>query len=97
MHRIDPIRHIPFGLASKLMTLVAAGAYAVAAITAIVEGDKSQETITAAILGTSALITLALGRYAQAALDRLSWYFDEGRDEEATIGGPTDLGPSTNV
>lgn len=63
---------LPVGLATKLTAFVAAVFYAVGAITAIVDGNVTQETVTAAVLGTAAVITLALGRYAQRVAQILS-------------------------
>lgn len=55
------------GLATKVGTLVAAIFGLVALVTAVLDGDHSQETITALVLTAVTVWTLMGGRYLQAA------------------------------
>lgn len=59
---------IPVGLATRLGTAVAAVFGLIALITAVLEGDHSQETIIALILAALNVFIVLGGRYAQAAL-----------------------------
>ncbi len=57
---------IPDGHSSKLLKLGVALSVLIGAVTAIIEGDHSSETITAAAVAASLLITYAAGKFAQA-------------------------------
>ena len=61
---------IPKGLATQIGQVVGAGFALVALVTAVLEGDHSQETITALILSAVTFVTLIVSRSAQAA----AWY-----------------------
>lgn len=66
------MEEIPVGLATRVTAVVGAGFALVAAVTAVLNGDHSQETITFAVLSALSFFVLAGGRYAQAALGRLA-------------------------
>jgi hypothetical protein len=63
--------NIPVGLATKLGIVVSAVFGFVAALTAVLDGDHSQETILTMILAAATVIAVIGGRMGQAALDRL--------------------------
>jgi hypothetical protein len=70
--------NIPFGLASKLMTLIAAIFGAIGAITAVVNGELTADSIYTLSVSVIAVFILAGGRYAQAALGALNRHLSEG-------------------
>lgn len=57
---------IPVGLATKIGYVVGAGFAAVAAVTTVLDGDLTPETVTSMILSVLTFITLMGGRYFQA-------------------------------
>lgn len=59
---------IPVGLATKIGQMVGAGFAVVAAITAVIGGDVTEETVTAMILSGVTFITMMGGRYFQAGM-----------------------------
>lgn len=63
---------IPVGLATRIGQVVAAIFGLIALATAVLNGDHSQETITALILSAVTVFVLMGGRYAQAALALLA-------------------------
>jgi hypothetical protein len=69
MNKSAPV--IPVGLATRVGAVVGAGFTLVGLVTAVLDGDHSQETITAMILAAVAFVTLMSGRYAQAVIDRI--------------------------
>lgn len=66
---------IPKGIATKYgqAGTVLFGVFA--AVTAVLKGDHTPETLTFAAMSASALITLMAGRFAQAA----AWYHAQGQ------------------
>lgn len=58
---------IPEGLATRLGKYATALLAVVAAVTAVLEGDHSQETLLAGAGAVAVLLTLMGGRFAQAA------------------------------
>lgn len=58
---------IPVGLATKLGLLAAALSSAFAAVTAILNGDHTPETITALLVAGASVYAVVSGRMAQAA------------------------------
>lgn len=64
--------YIPVGLATRLGQIVAAIFGLIALVTAVLNGDHSQETILALILSAGTVFVLMGGRYAQAALANLA-------------------------
>jgi hypothetical protein len=59
------MQKLPIGLATQAGLGTTVTAY-VLAIIAFVEGDRTEETIGALVTGTVALLSVILGRYAQA-------------------------------
>lgn len=57
---------IPQGLGSQIGKAVGAAFALIALVTAVLQGDHSQETITAMILSAVTFATLMAGRFAQA-------------------------------
>jgi hypothetical protein len=57
---------IPKGLATQIGQIVGAAFALIALVTAVLDGDHSQETVTALILSAVTFITLMAGRFAQA-------------------------------
>jgi hypothetical protein len=66
---VEPV--IPVGLSTRLLQIVGAAFAAVSAVTAVLNGDHSQETITFAVLSATSFFFLAGGRYAQAVAREL--------------------------
>jgi hypothetical protein len=68
VHRIDTTEAtiIPVGLASKVGAVTAAVFALVAAGTAVLHGDHSQETIAAGAVAAVTVWTFMAGRFAQA-------------------------------
>lgn len=64
---MTPAPEIPKGLATTVGQVVGAAFALIALVTAVLDGDHSQETITALILSAVTFITLMAGRFAQAA------------------------------
>lgn len=54
------------GLATQIGQAVGAAFALIALVTAVLDGDYSQETITALILSAVTFVTLMAGRFAQA-------------------------------
>jgi hypothetical protein len=59
---------VPVGLATRLGQIVSAIFGLIALVTAVLNGDHSQETITSLVLMTVTVVTLMGGRYLQAAM-----------------------------
>lgn len=62
---VPPPAKVPVGLATKSALSTAGLAFASAVINTLA-GGPSTETVTAAVIGASTLITMLVGRYAQA-------------------------------
>jgi hypothetical protein len=84
---------IPVGLATKLGQIITAIFLAVALVSAVLDGDHSEATVTAMILSVVSAVSLMLGRYAQAVADRIGSYFGLPSLE----GEPVDPGPEPEV
>lgn len=67
-----PAAPIPFGLASKLTTLIGSLFAAITAIDFVIDGNLTQDAVTTMVLAVVSFLTLAGGRYAQAAAARLT-------------------------
>lgn len=63
---------IPVGIASRLMALVGAAFAVVAAVTAISNGEVTADTVYFAVISAVNFVTLAAGRYTQAAFALLA-------------------------
>lgn len=63
---------IPFGLASKLTVVIGALFGAITAIDFVIDGNLTADAVTTMVLSVISFLTLAGGRYAQAALKLLA-------------------------
>jgi flagellar motor component MotA len=63
-----PAQNIPIGLATKLMAIIGSLFGLITAVSVVIHGDLSQDTVTTMILSAVSFFILAGGRYAQAAL-----------------------------
>lgn len=64
--RVKVDTQISKGLATQVGQLVGAAFALIALVTAVLDGDHSQETVTALILAGITFVTLMAGRFAQA-------------------------------
>lgn len=67
---------IPFGLASKLMTLIGSLFGFITAVDFVIDGNLTPGAVTTMVLSAVAFFVLAGGRYAQAALGSVAKYLD---------------------
>ena len=58
---------IPFGLASKLTVIIGSLFAAITAVDFVIDGNLTQDAVTTMVLSVVSFLTLAGGRYAQAA------------------------------
>lgn len=66
---------IPIGFSTRVAQVVGAIFGLIALVTAVLDGDHSEETITALILAAVTVVTMLAGRYAQAVAAYLADFF----------------------
>lgn len=73
-----PAPVIPVGLATRLLQIVGAAFAVVSGVTAIVNGEVTADTVYFAVIAAANFLTLAAGRYVQAAFAFLAhtWELD---------------------
>lgn len=81
----SPPEVIPVGLATKLGGVVASLFALVSLVSAVLDGDHSQETVISLILAAVTVFVLMGGRYAQAALKALGEHLGPAAPQQPSV------------